>query len=238
MLGARRFLLALIVVVAAATGLAQAEEIIYFTNGTSMPIRDHEVRGDMIHVDLGDDAFMAFPMRMVDRVEKAGKQVILAPSFNGGNKRAGKPKVADNDGSFPVTAQTPGRYKRGSALQDPAGDRDDPTIDRDEHGVTVYRPHAGSGNAKARLAAAGNQAAIRARTDAARFGGGRKVVGGKLPSNLGAGAKKPVGVQQIRGRSGPQSSPSGSSSGSTTDQSGQSGQSGSSSGDGSSGSGD
>jgi hypothetical protein len=183
----------------------------------------------MIHVDLGDDSFMAFPMRMVDRVEKAGKRVSLSPSFSGGNKQ-GRSRVADNDGSFPVRAQAPGRYSREKALPDPA---QDPTIDRDEHGVTVYRPHAGSGNAKSRLAAAGNQRAIQARTDAARFGGGRKIVGGRLPSNLKAGGQKIVGVEQIRRRSAPP--PSSGSSGSSN---GNAGGGSASSGDGSSGSGD
>jgi len=58
---------------------AAAEEIIFFTNGTSMPIRSHRIEGDMVHVDLGGNGFMAFPMFMIDRVEGTD-QVELKPS--------------------------------------------------------------------------------------------------------------------------------------------------------------
>jgi hypothetical protein len=92
-----------------ATAPVLAEEVVYFTNGTSMPIRSHEIRGDMLHVDLGSDAFMAFPLYMVDKIEDAGKEVSLTPSFSAGNKiMAGR--TPTTEGSYPVTGQAPGRY--------------------------------------------------------------------------------------------------------------------------------
>ena len=59
---------------------ASAEEIVFFTNGTSMPIKEHVVRGAMVHVDLGSDGFIAFPAAMILRIERAGERVILEAS--------------------------------------------------------------------------------------------------------------------------------------------------------------
>jgi hypothetical protein len=68
---------ALLALVAVAPALA--EEVIYFTNGTVMPIRGHEFDGDQIKVDLGDNGFMAFPRSVVEKIESA-PGVELRPS--------------------------------------------------------------------------------------------------------------------------------------------------------------
>jgi hypothetical protein len=106
-----------------------------------MPIRSHEVRGEMIHVDLGSDAFMAFPLYMVDKVEDAGKEVILTPSFSASNKIVAG-RVPTTEGSYPVKGQRPGG--RGGNSQG----NDMRLIDRSEMhsqtgregGVTAHRP--------------------------------------------------------------------------------------------------
>jgi hypothetical protein len=97
------------------TGPALAEEVIYFTNGTSMAIRSHALQGEMIHVDLGSDSFMAFPLRMVEKIEQAGKAIALRPSFSGGTNVITS-RVPDPGGSYPVKGSYPGH--RGKNAED------------------------------------------------------------------------------------------------------------------------
>jgi hypothetical protein len=54
------------------SGASLADEVVTFTNGTSMPVRSHHVEDGMLHVDLGGNAFLAFPEDMVDGL-MAGK---------------------------------------------------------------------------------------------------------------------------------------------------------------------
>jgi hypothetical protein len=84
-----------------------AEEILFLKSGSAMPVVSHKVDGNMIHVDLGDNAFMAFPLSMVDRVERAGKNVVLQRSNTGGtNVMTPRP---DPTGSFPVRGSAQSR---------------------------------------------------------------------------------------------------------------------------------
>jgi len=124
-------------------GSAWAEEIVHFTNGTTMPIRAHEVRGEMIHVDLGGDSFMAFPASMVEKVEQAGGHVLLDPSANG-NKMINDGR-ASNEGSRPARGTVPSRYQDGDDSDEELARH--PNVEQDEErGVAVHRPHAGSGH--------------------------------------------------------------------------------------------
>lgn len=82
-----------ILVAAVAAGSVSAEEVIYFTNGTVMPIRAHVVEGDTIKVDLGDNGFMAFPKSVVERIEEAGDDVILMPSTSTNKMFASDPST-------------------------------------------------------------------------------------------------------------------------------------------------
>jgi hypothetical protein len=137
----RRFILPALLLLCL-TGPALAEEIIYFTNGTSMPIRGHEVKGEMIHVDLGSEAFMAFPLRMVEKIEAAGKEIALRPSFSGGTNVI-TAKGPDPSGNYPVKGSYPGhRGKNADALpriisRDEINDMDGGT------GLAVRRPMKG-----------------------------------------------------------------------------------------------
>ena len=147
---------------------AWAEEILYFTNGTTMPIRGHEIKGQMIHIDLGDESSMAFPLTMVEKVEEAGKDVRL--DAGGGNRRFGGP--------HPVTGSVPPRERDTADRMGSAELPADPNVQRDK-GVAVYRPHAGGPANKARVGYAGNQAVLngQGRYQGTKTMGTRNVVG-------------------------------------------------------------
>jgi hypothetical protein len=72
-------LLAVLVILACVP--AFSEEIVYLTSGSAMAVRSHVVKGDMIHLDLGGDSFIAFPMALVDRIEGA-QGIQLKPSHS------------------------------------------------------------------------------------------------------------------------------------------------------------
>jgi len=126
-------------------GPVLGEEVIRFKSGAELPIVTHQIDGDMIHVDLGDNAFMAFPMSLVESVEAAGKNVMIGRSTVGGtNVMKARP---DPTGSFPVRASAPSMLSEKSRYEsdDDKGRPNDPAIDV-VGGVAVYRPVAGSGN--------------------------------------------------------------------------------------------
>jgi len=58
---------------------AWAEQVIHFTNGTSLPVSSYRIEGDMVHVDLGGNAMMAFPKALIESFETTD-QVRIAPS--------------------------------------------------------------------------------------------------------------------------------------------------------------
>ena len=76
---------------------ARADEIIYFTNGTYMKILAHEVKGDMIKVQMDGNGSMGFPTRMVDKIEKdMGIALTDIKKFN----VKGKVLIYKKDGSL------------------------------------------------------------------------------------------------------------------------------------------
>ncbi len=77
--------------------LAQGDEIIHFTNGTTMPIRSHSVADGMIHVDLGTNSYMAFPIGMVEKVTKSGVEIELTHSSALRNRMAQSHRAAGAD---------------------------------------------------------------------------------------------------------------------------------------------
>lgn len=97
-----------VVLVVLSSGAALADEIVHFTNGTSMPIRSHKIEKDMIHVTLGADAAIAFPMSMVERIEDSGRNVFANPAYVPANQAiAGTsgPSTPSSDSSTIVTGQ-------------------------------------------------------------------------------------------------------------------------------------
>lgn len=205
----RRLLLGLAIFLVLSAGTARAEEIVYFSNGSAMPIRSHEVRGDMIHVDLGGDAFMAFPLSMVDKVVAAGKEVVLDPSFSGGNMVASEP---GQGGNFPVRGSVPTAYSKSKNKLPMQVAEEDPEVDYDgKMGVAVYRPYQGSNQmGKRGLGAAGNQRAmgLSERTGSRRVGG-RHVIGAAQPPNATKGGRPPlVSLEPKAGSMSPPAPPS------------------------------
>ncbi len=91
--------LALVVALGAAS-TATADEVIYFTNGTTMTIASHRVEKDMIYVDLGSNSRMAFPVSMVDRVETGSGSVVLNAAFHPANQAL--PGAAGGGSSAPA----------------------------------------------------------------------------------------------------------------------------------------
>lgn len=97
---------ALIVVVLAA-GAAFAGEIVHFTNGTSLPIKTHEVQDGMIHVDLGSNAVIAFPAAQVDRITRDGADVYLRDGGSPANVSVPSPGGQGNARSQFVVSSPP-----------------------------------------------------------------------------------------------------------------------------------
>jgi len=127
-----------ILLMAFAAGFASAEEVIYFTNGTAMPIRSHKVEGDQIKVDLGDNGFMAFPSSVVEKIEKA-PGVVLMPS-TGSNKMfpsdpstrvyGASPRQASSTWALPTQ---PGEDRRNSSMRAVGGVVSNAPYAEDDH---------------------------------------------------------------------------------------------------------
>jgi hypothetical protein len=99
-----------------------ADEVIYFTNGTTMAIRSHEVEGDMIRVSLGAGAVMAFPISMVERVQVGSRDVFTGPAYRPSNQalageagaRAASVEVS-RDSTVSAEGSLPARYRMNRA---------------------------------------------------------------------------------------------------------------------------
>jgi len=106
------------------TGSAWADHVINFTNGTSLPVRAYNIEDGMIHVDLGGNAFMAFPMELVDQIENPRRSLNLKPStmhpddvgpmiatsgYAGSGSRGGGAKTSSTPKG--PTSKNPGSYK-------------------------------------------------------------------------------------------------------------------------------
>jgi hypothetical protein len=140
---------------------ALAEEIIYFTNGKTMAIRGHNVEDGMIHVDLGNDGFIAFPESKVERIVEAGQNVYLAPSYSKANVSNGR-----YDGDIKVKPAAPVRFpvnggssvsskfdsKKGLTVQQAPGSnwQELNPVQRGLHDIHTMYPMANSVNAAAR----------------------------------------------------------------------------------------
>ena len=106
---------------------AMADEIIYFTNGTTLPITSHTVEKDMISVELGANSKMGFPVSMVDKIESSGQSVYLNPVYHPANQALAGPVGGgvSNAGSYPITGtpSMPARWRNqlaGKSLGDGA----------------------------------------------------------------------------------------------------------------------
>jgi hypothetical protein len=147
----RLAILPLVLALAGLTGVSLAAEVIYFTNGSSIPVRSHFVEDGMLHVDLGDNAFLAFPEEMVEKIEIDGE--IHLPPSDPGARNGGSPlmlaaggALGSNDAPAVAAVQRQHRSERTSSLE------------KDEHGQPVIRPLASDSHpGKSRLAVAGTR---------------------------------------------------------------------------------
>jgi len=88
-----------------------ADEVVHFTNGTSLVIVGHKVEKDMISIDLGANASMSFPLSMVERVENAGRNVFTGESYRPSNQATAgypQPVVVNGPSNAPVPSRMMG----------------------------------------------------------------------------------------------------------------------------------
>jgi len=191
----RRAVILAIVLAVFSVAPVLAEQVIHFSNGNSMPVRSHAVQGEMIHVDLGGDAFMAFPLEMVDKVVEAGKNVILDQSF--ADPKGVMVDTRAPGAKRPVRAARPGGSRRDEMFDAIAArDAGRSKVEVNENGVAAYKPYATSGAANRRgLGATGSQRVMGAR------GLGSQRAGG------GFGGTTRVGNRHVIGSTAPPGSP-------------------------------
>ena len=96
-----------------ATGAVWADEVVHFNNGTYLPILSHTIEKGMVHVVLGTDASMAFPLNLVERIEAGGRDLPLTPTRASAQTNRIVEGTATVEGSgsnrsFPVTG-APGK---------------------------------------------------------------------------------------------------------------------------------
>lgn len=154
-----RKILGPILILAVAASLGWADEILYFKNGTTMPVRGHRVEGTTVHVDL-DSGAIAFPVEMIERIERAGKDVFLSASATARANRVleGGHTVT---GDYSVQGRVPARYSR-SEQPDPPAEAAPNLIDSDDNGMAVYRPFRGQGGARGKLSHTGSREVLSA----------------------------------------------------------------------------
>ncbi|MDH3628003.1 MAG: hypothetical protein OEV00_12005 [Acidobacteriota bacterium] len=188
-----------------------AEQIVYFTNGTTMPIRDHVLKGQMVHVDLGSDGFIAFPNELILRIEVAGKRVNLNASAS---TTARPPRRRGEAPHGPVDTTVRATRKRtqasiGAATPETtpsstAGSRDaltddavaSPLVQRTDNAVRGFRQQAqnprggagGSANSRRTIGASKQRGSETSREDAVGF----QALPGKNRSGARRGSPRPA----------------------------------------------
>jgi hypothetical protein len=120
---------------------AMAEEVIHFTNGTSMAIQSHTVEEGALRVRLSTDAIMAFPLDQVDHIETTDGVVTVMPE-PGANRMVPGSSSGYRSSSVGGTARTvlPSRH-RGRAW-DGGVREENPSIGTAKNGLAVFKPFA------------------------------------------------------------------------------------------------
>jgi len=152
-----------------------AEEIINFTSGQSLPVISHTIEDGMVLVDLGDNAWVAFPEETIESIEIAGKNVMLRPSYGAfGNQR-----VPTTQGSYPITGEAQARPKTKPII--PERNHRPTPIEIDERtGMAVYRPMGNHPAANKRRATVTGNMKILSDNPTTR-GDGQSTYGGTTP---------------------------------------------------------
>jgi hypothetical protein len=162
-------------VLAASVALAADDEVIYFTNGTSMTAVSHRIEDGMIHVELSPNAIVAFPAEMVERIVRGGQQIDPWSSTGTVRPRKDGPMKAASRADGASYASRPA----AALIEDPNRETGDPNAAPEfgvlDSGVPFMRPMAGSSNPRKReLKALGHQSLLRQRTQ-----GGNAAVDGR-----------------------------------------------------------
>ena len=128
----RKYLVPSLLVLAVASVPALADEIVYFTNGTSMPVQSYSIEDGTIRLDLGDQAYVAFPVEQIDRIETVDGQVRKADSSSanrmvGGVSTGAVPsrhrrQPGSNSATRRSTAGAPVETHKGVAISRPYWD--------------------------------------------------------------------------------------------------------------------
>jgi hypothetical protein len=191
---------------AAAAGPTLAQEVVYFTNGTTLAVEAHEFEEGRVRVKLGGQSEMAFPLDQVERIETVQGAVAL-PGSNPNRIVAGA-----------VRGEVPPHLRRGSWEGPVPGGPADDRVGVDSKGVAVYRPFgADAAPNKRQFAVTGSRHLMNAPQARSASGGvvGTSRVGGNyvLPPKMPGGrTKMPVGLSAKPGTGG-QGSAGGNSSG-------------------------
>ena len=130
----RKYLVPSLLVLAVASVPALADEIVYFTNGTSMPVESYSIEDGTIRLDLGDQAYVAFPVAQIDRIETTEGEV-RNPDLQPANRMVGGGP----------TGSVPARYRRQSQGRNSGNRRSTGEAEVEtRNGIAVYRPYANS----------------------------------------------------------------------------------------------
>lgn len=128
----KRIVVPIVLALVASALPALADEVIYFTNGATMAIRSHEVEADMIRVNLGAGAVMAFPISMVERVQVGARDVFTGPAYRpsnqalAGEEGAKAPSVeVSRDNTISAEGNLPARYRMNRAEANARAGSDD-----------------------------------------------------------------------------------------------------------------
>jgi hypothetical protein len=153
-------------------------EIIVFKSGQTMAVVSHRIEEGMIHVDLGGDAFVAFPEATIDAIEVAGKNVLIRQSNYGYNGNRITPTTS---GNYPVTAVTRRPGYEILTPQPGGNDNKDSNVHIDgTTGMAVYYPMAHStGRNKRRFGVTGDMRALS--NNFIKTGNGESTYGGTTP---------------------------------------------------------
>jgi hypothetical protein len=129
----RKALVPLFFAAMVAAAPAVADEVVYFTNGTTMVIESHEIDGDTVRVNLGGQGLMAFPLEQVERIQTNAGAVRMRGAGATPNQRVG-----GSSNAVPITGHVPSRHRRDS--WDPSRDGSATDKNSDPSGVAIFRP--------------------------------------------------------------------------------------------------
>ena len=184
---ARKALISCIFALVVLASPAFADEIVYFTNGTSMAIESHVLLDEAVRVNLGGQAFMEFPREQIDKIETASGRLSLTA--------AGANRIVPGGHATPVTSQSRSKRAFGTTV----GNK--PAVNQDfgiaENGLAVYKVFGSNAAAnKGRFGATGRRELQNASGVRSAMPGTRRVGSTTaLPSGLAERKQQLIGIE-------------------------------------------